>query len=186
MSQLRWTVPQLEELARERLSQGEVRHILERLSIAEFAGPDEATLADLSEATGSSMAALAVHLGAFRNVDLQREISDRLARQEKLVEDISDRVERGEVVLQKHDRQFGDHGIQLNRHEQQLDRHEDVLVDLQTSKRGDDVLARLNPETIEEMQRIARQRIVNRKATPYFLLAIGLFCAFMMLGQCAR
>lgn len=44
----------LEQLAREEVNPAEVREILGRLAIAEFGGPEHATIADVAEASGTS------------------------------------------------------------------------------------------------------------------------------------
>jgi hypothetical protein len=68
----------LEELAREELTNEEVREILERLSVAEFAGGDHPTLRDVSEATGVDLLAVGKILREIRQENLGELFGDRL------------------------------------------------------------------------------------------------------------
>lgn len=89
------------ELLQEEITDRELRELLQRLGQEEFEGSGKTRVADLMEATGASLDAVAGHLADIRRGDWEA----KFGRRQDVVER---RVDRHENVLKKHGAEIKD------------------------------------------------------------------------------
>lgn len=80
------------ELLAEQLSDAEVRHLLERLSVEEFELPGGATVGAVVEATGASPVIIARIVGEVRRGSFEARFEDTFGRHEDHLEELHSRV----------------------------------------------------------------------------------------------
>ncbi len=137
----------LETLAREELTDAEVREVLERLGAEQMGGSERPTVGAVAEATGTGPEVIGRILGEIRKRDLEARF-----------------------------------GTAIDRHEVEIKR-----LDQQTARLARE-RAKIYPqddEVTEEIERIARERIAQRKLAPLSAVAVA-FIVIVAIGLAGR